>query len=154
MSGAWCSRCGDYDVWGRGCRCSMVGRVWLPESGETEADARDVWSKEERAEWAVKGWAARRHARDYEAFSENPEVVCFRPAGEDGEVQYFSVYYQLVASFIVNTADDDEVAEARKQQARTIRSQRSYARKRRAQIAAILAVPRPLRPSAYRNATS
>lgn len=147
--GSWCRKCGDYDVFGNGCRCKIVGTVWLPEGGETEADARDVYSTHSTAEYAVNEWVTRRHAQDCECFSENDEIVAFRADGEKA-VQYFAVRYEIVPSFIVGEADDRDVDRVRHMQAKTIRRQRQYALERRARIAAINAVPRPLSASAYR----
>lgn len=147
--GSWCRNCGDYDVWGHGCRCKIVGTVWLPESGETEADARNVYSTHDTAECAVNEWAERRNARDSECFSENAEIVCFRATGERA-VQYFAVRYEIVPSFITDTADDCDIERIRKMQAKTIRRSRKYARERRARIAAINAVPKPLPAYTYR----
>lgn len=147
--GTWCRKCGDYDVWGNGCRCKVVGTVWLPESGETEDNARDVHSKYADPELAVNEWATRRHARDCECFSENDEIVAFRAEGERS-IKYFAVRYEIVPSFIVQEAEDRDVGRVRKMQAKEIRRQRKYERDRRARLAAIRAVPVPLPAIAYR----
>lgn len=127
---SWCKRCGEYDVWGKGCGCKLAGRAWRPESGETESDAQDVWAATAYLDTAIRQWAARLDSRNcYECFA-SEQVIAVRVAATNA-VEYFNITRESEPVYYVNEACDSDRERARRQQARTLRSQRKYDRERR-----------------------
>ena len=109
-----CGRCGTYQ-W-LPCKCTMIGRVWDPDNGETEDDAHELWSRGD-AETALKGWACDQHSQDWEMFRDDGATrdVVFRPVG--GEVEIYTISMEMQPHYRVEKAEDDVVEEVEKRMA-------------------------------------
>ena len=125
-----CRRCSEYDLWDKGCNCQLIGRVWHPDRGHTESDGAELWSKTNDAEWAIQAYMAQWDAdQAYDASEE--QALAFRPAA-GGPVQYFTSMREMEPVYRVQEADDRERSRIRREQAKTIRRDREYMRRKRA----------------------
>lgn len=126
--GNWCKHCGEYDVWGKGCICKPIGRVWRTDDDETESE--EIWGRTyDSVADAVERWAKTKHNEDFDFMScDEPTAFSFRP-NSGGPVVYVTVIYELAPSFSSEQVDkdDDAVSEARSRRARTLRYRRKRA---------------------------
>ena len=136
MPSAWCSRCGRYDIWGSGCKCTLLGRVWFPDSGETEADACDLWGLPGGIDDAIEAWLRRRDYSNAD-YPEGDRAICFRLDGdtEPGSrtVQIFNVTTELEMTYRAREVDGGRGrAETRRRMANNLRDDRRWRQKKKA----------------------
>ena len=128
----WCRRCGEYDVWGKGCRCELRGRAWLAEDDEEEGS--EIWPIYSDPDLSLEKWASRRNSDNcYEIFRDGePRAVAFRATGA-ATVQYLKICMEIVPSYHVEKVEkgDDTVQGARADRARSLRWRRKRDLERR-----------------------
>jgi hypothetical protein len=111
MSDNWCSRCGGFLYRSGECRCRVVGKVWQPDHGQTEQEAKPLWSRG-AADDAIEAWAERSARNDCEMFQSyngrmNDVTVAFRPA-DGGEIEIYTISCEYEPVYRVTEADGDE----------------------------------------------
>lgn len=122
---SWCKQCGDYDVYGRGCTCRVIGTVW--RSDDDEEGSWDLYGKNhDSVETAVERFVKRKHAQDFEFMKyDHTDAFSVRPT-DGGPVKFVTVNCELVPSYRAEEVDktDDVVSEARSRRLRTLKWRR------------------------------